>query len=155
MLEFHEECDDGNTEANDGCSADCHFEAGTEPWCGNGTRDPGEECDDGVQNADALPDRCRTNCVLPLCGDGVTDNGEACDDGNRDADDGCDAFCSIEEKIRPLPVFDVPQIPLANLPPSRVFPRHEPVGSTGPGAIMMMAAGAAGGWSWLKRRRKR
>ena len=51
-----EECDDGNSLDGDGCSAACLF-AGA-PWacpvpgqpcelCGDGTRDPNENCDDG------------------------------------------------------------------------------------------------------------
>jgi hypothetical protein len=34
-------------------------------------------------------------------------------------------------------------------------PTHAPVGQTGPGAVMAMAAGAAAGWGWLRRKRTR
>ena len=55
----NEDCDDHNTDDDDGCSADCTLEAGyscalTEcglsdciPVCGNGVRTPLEDCDDG------------------------------------------------------------------------------------------------------------
>ena len=59
--------------------------------CGNNTVEAGEECDDGIDNDDRLPNACRTNCELPTCGDGVTDDGEQCDDG---AENGVDAACS-------------------------------------------------------------
>jgi len=103
--EAGEVCDDGNTDAGDGCRADCR---GTEvcgdglvdevlgegcddanlddedgctvlcqqPYCGDGLRTGGEACDDGEGNSDALPDACRTNCRLPGCGDQVLDRAE-------------------------------------------------------------------------------
>ncbi len=50
------------------------------PVCGDGIADPpGEECDDGVDNSDIIPDACRTNCTLPACGDNLVDTGEECD----------------------------------------------------------------------------
>ena len=64
--------------------------------CGNGERDPGEECDDATANNDELTGAsvCRTNCRRPYCGDGVIDEGEACDDGaDGDRLDGCSDFC--------------------------------------------------------------
>ncbi len=56
------------------------------PVCGDGTQDVGEECDDGTNNSDSMPDACRTDCTLPSCGDGVTDSGESCDDGMANSD---------------------------------------------------------------------
>ena len=47
--------------------------------CGNGVVEQGEECDDGVNNSDTEPDRCRTDCSDPRCGDDVADTGEECD----------------------------------------------------------------------------
>ena len=63
--------------------------------CGNGTIDPGEQCDDGPDNSDTDPDACRTNCMNPHCGDGVVDTGEQCDDGNTVAGDGCEPDCTL------------------------------------------------------------
>jgi cysteine-rich repeat protein len=70
-VESGERCDDGNTTANDGCSADCGYE-------------PGWTCDDG------------TACRRMICGNGLVDIGERCDDGNAASGDGCSATCTIE-----------------------------------------------------------
>ena len=119
-----EACDDGNTIAGDGCSADCNtVEKGyTCPpsggkcsvavvLCPNAKLDPGEECDDG--NA-ASSDGCSSNCKVEpgyicqtvgqacklkeFCGNGSISyiRGETCDDGNSVGNDGCSATCGIE-----------------------------------------------------------
>ena len=67
-----EACDDMNTTAGDGCSADCKkVETGYE------CRVPGRRC-------------------VPACGDGKIIGGEACDDGNTTPDDGCSPTCAVE-----------------------------------------------------------
>ena len=43
LIEEGEECDDGNTDEGDLCTATCIVP----DLCGNGIRDPGEDCDDG------------------------------------------------------------------------------------------------------------
>ncbi len=63
--------------------------------CGNGVREPGEECDDGPVNSDTLADACRTNCIRAHCGDGVVDSRETCDDGNDVDDDECRNDCAL------------------------------------------------------------
>jgi len=107
-------CDDGNEctldvcdEAGDSCSnnvnegAACGT-AGTcdaggqcvEPFCGDGTQDAGEQCDDGNNNNG---DGCSASCTIePFCGDGITKTGEQCDDGNNTSGDGCTDSCLIE-----------------------------------------------------------
>lgn len=71
----NEECDDGNLQPEDGCSATCIVEE-----CGDGILQAGlgEECDNGNANSDTAADACRTNCKLPSCSDGVADTGEDC-----------------------------------------------------------------------------
>jgi len=58
-LPFGEECDDGNTDEDDGCSSTCAVEV-----CGDGTLDSGgtlmEECDDGNTVGG---DGCASNCT--------------------------------------------------------------------------------------------
>jgi cysteine-rich repeat protein len=62
--------------------------------CGDGVRDPGEECDDG-DNTNG--DGCSAVCTVePYCGDGLVDPGEACDDGNNASNDGCSSTCTVE-----------------------------------------------------------
>ncbi len=68
------------------------------PECGNGLRDPGEECDNGSENSDepGIPGiTCRTTCLLARCQDGIVDNGEICDDGNASVGDYCSPDCNI------------------------------------------------------------
>jgi fibro-slime domain-containing protein len=123
-LEPGEFCDDGNTEDEDGCSADCATVDGDfdcsvvgEPCvqvviCGNGVLEGDELCDDKNTDDD---DGCAADCSMPedgfvcirpgepcveisVCGNGVRQRGEACDDGQLPpvAGDGCDDLCQIE-----------------------------------------------------------
>jgi cysteine-rich repeat protein len=88
-LENGEQCDDGNTADNDGCSASCELEN-----CGDNNLDPGEECDDG-NNVDG--DGCSATCKSEaVCGNGNREPGEECDDGNTDDGDGCSSTCEDE-----------------------------------------------------------
>lgn len=66
--------------------------------CGDGNVDPGEACDDGSANSDAVADACRSDCRDAYCGDGVVDpgNSEICDDAGTTTGDGCDATCEVE-----------------------------------------------------------
>jgi cysteine-rich repeat protein len=68
----NEECDDHNTDDNDGCSANCH------------------NIEDGY-SCSGEPSVCVTGC-----GDGIQVGAEECDDGNTDAHDGCSPSCTIE-----------------------------------------------------------
>jgi cysteine-rich repeat protein/parallel beta-helix repeat protein len=61
--------------------------------CGNGTTDPGEQCDDG-NLVDG--DGCDHNCTVTACGNGIVSAGEQCDDGNPDAGDCCSPSCQFE-----------------------------------------------------------
>ncbi|HWO24075.1 MAG TPA: DUF4215 domain-containing protein [Kofleriaceae bacterium] len=57
LIEFGEQCDDGNTAGGDGCGATCQIEV----VCGDGLIAPGEQCDDG--NA-AGGDGCSATCQI-------------------------------------------------------------------------------------------
>lgn len=66
--------------------------------CGNGTVEPGEECDLGAANSDVSDARCRTNCREPRCGDAILDDDEECDDGRDNSDkrpDACRTTCKV------------------------------------------------------------
>jgi cysteine-rich repeat protein len=92
FLDLGEECDDGNTDACDGCSGTCQSEG----ICGDGILDPVcEQCDDG-NNIDG--DGCSSICINGSCGDGLTQvsRGEECDDGNTENCDGCSVSCVID-----------------------------------------------------------
>ncbi|MES1206419.1 MAG: DUF4215 domain-containing protein [Pseudomonadota bacterium] len=77
--------------------------------CGNGSKDNGENCDDGNKAAgDGCTPLCQLEadwdcktvgqpCVnLAKCGDGKQSSSEGCDDGNNAAGDGCTADCKVE-----------------------------------------------------------
>jgi cysteine-rich repeat protein len=81
--------------------------------CGNGTVDPGEECDDAnLMRGDGCGASCQIECywscgscgppgpclITPVCGDGRIDSPEACDDGNGADGDGCAADCATIER---------------------------------------------------------
>jgi cysteine-rich repeat protein len=96
-----EVCDDRNTAAGDGCSADCL----SNETCGNGVRDSSnnEACDDGNTTTEvACPygtpvcTRCNSTCTQELtlagyyCGDGIGNApNEVCDDGNSVTETEC------------------------------------------------------------------
>ncbi|MDH5716307.1 MAG: DUF4215 domain-containing protein [Spirochaetia bacterium] len=86
-----EQCEDGNTTANDGCSSTCQLE-----YCGDNIVNGTESCDDGVATQTAT---CEAYCSkTPACGDGIINAlaSEQCEDGNTTAGDGCDASCLVE-----------------------------------------------------------
>ena len=116
IVDSSEDCDgenlDGASCANLGqgfnggdlsCSDSCAFDTAmctAAPSCGDGVldTDEGEECDDGVDNSDTLPNACRSNCLLAYCGDGVQDDLEACDDGLDNSDstaNACRTSCEL------------------------------------------------------------
>ena len=68
----YEECDDMNTDDNDGCSSSCLFEEG---W---------------LCSFDE-PTTCTS-----ICGDGIVVLGEICDTGNTEWIDGCNSSCTGE-----------------------------------------------------------
>lgn len=84
---FDEDCDDGNQDPHDSCTAACR-----RARCGDGVVETGvEDCDDGNPfNNDA----CTNACGTGRCGDGILRPGvEQCDDGNTSGDDDCSADC--------------------------------------------------------------
>jgi cysteine-rich repeat protein len=93
IIEAGEDCDDGNTADNDGCSSTCHRE-----FCGDGIVNGSEQCDDGNNTSG---DGCDSGCHIEtgggLCGNGTVDAGEDCDDGNNTGGDGCSADCHFEK----------------------------------------------------------
>lgn len=127
VVNGNETCDDGNRASGDGCSSKCVLEVGlicndagvcvspndpsgpTVPggYCGDGTFNIGESCDDGNnENGDGCSASCSVetgyvcpgggNCHEPVCGDRMIEGSETCDDGNSMAGDGCANTCTVE-----------------------------------------------------------
>jgi cysteine-rich repeat protein len=118
-VDRNEECDDGNTLSDDGCSSRCQIEndwppgcpAGgctRKPVCGDGRLTSNEACDDGDHEGG---DGCSADCqavepgwrcrapgrpCTPICGDQTLEGSETCDDGNTASGDGCSAYCLTE-----------------------------------------------------------
>ncbi|MFQ5425594.1 MAG: DUF4215 domain-containing protein, partial [Gaiellales bacterium] len=97
-----EECDDGNSVANDSCRNACLLNI-----CGNGRIDwiiggSQEDCDAGDLNNPGPVETasCDDDCTSVSCGDGTlnTSSGEVCDDGNVASGDGCRSDCLSDEK---------------------------------------------------------
>lgn len=88
-----EECDDGNTASNDGCSSACVIEYCGDSKIQNNGVETTEQCDDGSETV-----TCDSNCTNVSCGDGDlnTAAGEECDDGGTATGDGCDNLCRDE-----------------------------------------------------------
>ncbi len=139
--------------------------------CGNGRIDPGELCDNGQVNSFQPNAFCRPDCNLGRCGDGITDTPlELCDEGSQNGKPGstCNALCRTSHasnQVLPGTIIELPfntpgasssarssttattdtvTIPGTALPPSTT--------STGPATIVIMAAGAAAGYAWRRRR---
>lgn len=87
MKEGNEECDDGNSDSCDGCSADCVIE-----FCGDAVQCPDEDRELGV----ACPggEDCNPDCT---CNGG----GVSCGDSGPE----CDGSCAEGEKC--LEIFGV------------------------------------------------
>ncbi|MBI4703267.1 MAG: hypothetical protein HY744_19290 [Deltaproteobacteria bacterium] len=68
--------------------------------CGNGTVEPGEECDTAGPTA-----KCDGDCTKAACGDGTLNPaaGEECDDGDTKDGDACSASC----KVTPFLIDDI------------------------------------------------
>ena len=75
-----------------GSWVDC---SAVKPYCGDGVKDPGEECDGS--------DDCSDTCKIMYCGDGIKNNWEECDPKDPTKawwwPDGCNQFC--EPKFNP------------------------------------------------------
>jgi cysteine-rich repeat protein len=100
--ESTEQCDDGNTNNNDGCSNACRL-----PVCGNNIREGAEECDDGNnRNGDACTSLCRNAGASSICGNGIREGAEECDDGNSSNTDTCSTVCrAIGGANPPAPII--------------------------------------------------
>jgi cysteine-rich repeat protein len=60
--------------------------------CGDGNVVAGEDCDDGENNSNTVPNACRASCRAASCGDGIVDSAEECDPPGIGL---CDVTCAI------------------------------------------------------------
>jgi MYXO-CTERM domain-containing protein len=93
----------GGWNVDDFCIVAAHVTT-SEPVCGNGTVEAGEECDD---NNTTSGDGCSAVCQTELppgvvCGNSMVEQGEDCDDGNTMGGDGCSASCQNEDTTEPV-----------------------------------------------------
>ncbi len=151
---YGEECDLGqlNGIKDAVCSSVC--QKVILPRCGDGIVDPeSEECDNGSLNGDYSTTSCLSNCLLPYCSDGIREVNEQCDDGNLFDYDGCNYACEVEQAAPPeerIPEPTPKTITAAIIPYERVpTPTRSNVG---PEAVLFIAAGAAAGIGWARRR---
>jgi hypothetical protein len=81
VVDNGEDCDSAGVDTATCDGGNCTFAE-----CGDGylNTQNNEECDDGANNSNTVPDACRQNCKDPWCGDGVTDTGEQCDSSGTD-----------------------------------------------------------------------
>jgi fibro-slime domain-containing protein len=118
---LHEQCDDKNLGAGDGCGPDCRLEdtfkctdpaspanaadVCTHTTCGQLGQEGTEQCDDGnLTPYDGCDASCRNEPTCggspyscgAVCGDGMKFPEEACDDGNTLDGDGCASDCTLE-----------------------------------------------------------
>lgn len=93
-----EECDDGNTVLDDGCSF-CTSDPGwacrgtvCDPICRDGITVDAEVCDPTDPPWEGY---CSTDCMMIIgsCGDAIVQRSEACDDGVSGGGDGCTDAC--------------------------------------------------------------
>ncbi len=96
MVGVGEECDDGGTVSNDGCSSTCQFEGAcckADGTCLQNLSETDCATSGGTYQGDEV-DCIDVTC--PVCGNGVLNAGEGCDDGNLMNGDGCSASCTCE-----------------------------------------------------------
>ena len=78
-----------DTTAGTSSSTETTMDPGT---CGDGSLNPGEQCDAGPENSDE--GLCTSTCTSAKCGDGFVQPGEVCDNGvNDNAYGGCAPGC--------------------------------------------------------------
>ncbi|OGJ56365.1 hypothetical protein A3D88_03175 [Candidatus Peribacteria bacterium RIFCSPHIGHO2_02_FULL_52_16] len=125
--------------------------------------------DTGLDRA-AAPSVTSAPTPTQICGDGTREGSEECDDGNNRPADGCSETCRTEirmvtangEVIYMPPAatsYDLtgdilaPQQQAGAEAPSA--PRPPQTTDSGPAAIAVMAAGAAAGFGWMRRRKNK
>lgn len=103
--------------------------------CGDGTLDPGEQCDDGAANG--LPgDCCTVTCTFQPAGTTCTDDGSLC------TSDMCDAAGTCTHPMAPSPSCTPPDVPMGASLLMRTLPfgRNAAWFRWGKGSVVPLAA---------------
>jgi len=154
VIDPGEECDDGqrNSASPDArCRPDCSFSR-----CGDGILDTNEMCDDGnLLEGDACDRSCRTGRSSAVLFDNSQSNAtavavmpQAPSISNVRAGNMLNIVFPTFPGQQPLPM----QLPYAQLQPIIAQAPRTP--QSGPAAVAALGAGAAAGFSWVRRRRK-
>jgi len=112
------------------------------PFCGDGSVDAHEECDDGNRKSG---DGCDSSCRREDCGNGRVEGVEACDDGNDKDGDGCDSNCTLTPRhdsvMVPEKAIDV-VIPAGQTQATKVIPLQVRNADEGerPGHVIQLVA---------------
>ena len=100
IVETGEACDDGNTNAGDGCEADCLSTStggggGGAVGGGGGTTGGGGGVGGGGAGAGGGAATGGGGGGVPMCNNGIREGTEECDDGNMTPGDGCENNCTL------------------------------------------------------------
>ncbi|MDD5739468.1 MAG: DUF4215 domain-containing protein [Candidatus Peribacteraceae bacterium] len=173
ILDPGEQCDDGNKTDGDGCSLICQREwqtiVGGEETCGNGIVESSEECEDGNRtDGDGCSHLCRWEGMAGAPrlenAEGTMESGHAAGQTSRgdvtssgtQVPGGTQAQGSdFQSQTIVFPGQQQPFFPSYYGSAVSSIPAGGPAGSTGPAAVAVIAAGAAAGWAWTRRRRKK
>ena len=154
-MEPGEECDEGirnSTSPNASCRPDCHSYR-----CGDAVLDAGEQCDDGNRRAGDSCDRfCRSEKTL-VAAENLNEENSQFSILNSQFQSQSLEFPFPQQGMPNYQQFSMlnaqfQQLPLTQL--QSLISVQPATAQTGPAAIAMIGAGAAAGWSWMKRKRK-
>ncbi|NOS67653.1 MAG: DUF4215 domain-containing protein [Candidatus Peribacteraceae bacterium] len=161
-------CDPGLAGSSDTCTRDCLRPTGAVCARGNECQTglcEGEACTACERNSQCGSGLCVSGGCVDLCGNGKRDPPEQCDDGNRITGDGCSRFCLREATVAGelLPISLLGDVTQggdlqginADEQARDIAGTHAAAGDTGPAAVIAIAGGAAAGWSYMRRRRKK
>ncbi len=162
-----EACDDANFVETDQCTTACvkpfgvacdHASQCASTICSAGACAPcrsDSECSLGLRCAIGL---CLTDAqmsMLPnLCGNGLLETGESCDDGNAAYGDGCTPMCTVGSTPLRAEVGTNTVVQMPFVSGGLHAGAGDGLSDTGPATVAVMAAGAAAGAAWVRRRRK-
>jgi cysteine-rich repeat protein len=169
-----EACDDANVNDQDQCTSACllpfgractHATQCASTICSAGSCTPcrgDSECSGGLRCAIGLCLTDRQMSLIPnICGNGYVEEGETCDDGNGAYGDGCTPSCQVgnspgRSEVAANVNVQLPFSPMANVGEVAGGSLHAGasggLSDTGPATVAVMAAGAAAGTAWVRRK---